>query len=240
MKTRRRCAPPFFRYPRKTWGGGVQTPPPPAGRGLTKRYFTLMIISIPTHDVGGSAAAPQAPNFAFWNHVTVKTARIFLMTLPYFFLRTERHTLWSIWTGRASHIRYVCIRDISQNQDRSLLLKWLGVGKSSRHRRFPRAMWPCVIQFSVFLVCSFQNLLWTYWPMFRLELDHYWPKGKQVTLGFGGGSKSKSPPYLDSCWHVIGFDFHWRIQLTVLGGQKLRGAKALFGRFGPKAQICRP
>ena len=30
MKTWRRCAPPFFRYPRKTWGGGVQTPPPPS------------------------------------------------------------------------------------------------------------------------------------------------------------------------------------------------------------------
>ena len=30
MKTRRRCAPPFSCYPRKTAGGGVQTPPPPS------------------------------------------------------------------------------------------------------------------------------------------------------------------------------------------------------------------
>ena len=34
VKTRRRCVPPFFRYPRKTWGGGAFKRPPPAGRGL--------------------------------------------------------------------------------------------------------------------------------------------------------------------------------------------------------------
>ena len=33
MKTRRRCAPPFSCYPRKTAGGGVQTPPPQQGEG---------------------------------------------------------------------------------------------------------------------------------------------------------------------------------------------------------------
>ena len=45
VKTRRRCALPFFRYPRKTWGGGgVQTPPPPAGRGL-RNYCLLRYIS---------------------------------------------------------------------------------------------------------------------------------------------------------------------------------------------------
>ena len=42
-KTRRRCAPPFFRYPRKTWGGGGRSnAPPPAGRGVnvsTKMLF---------------------------------------------------------------------------------------------------------------------------------------------------------------------------------------------------------
>ena len=43
VKTRRRCAPPFFRYPRKTWGrgGGVQTPPPSRARvnfNAPKRY----------------------------------------------------------------------------------------------------------------------------------------------------------------------------------------------------------
>ena len=33
VKTWRRCAPPYFRYPRKTWGGRSNTLPP-AGRGL--------------------------------------------------------------------------------------------------------------------------------------------------------------------------------------------------------------
>ena len=35
VKTRRRCAPPYFCYPRKTWGGGGGVQTPPAGRGLT-------------------------------------------------------------------------------------------------------------------------------------------------------------------------------------------------------------
>ena len=38
-ETRRRCAPPYFRYPGKTWGGGrSNAPPPPAGRGLTSVF----------------------------------------------------------------------------------------------------------------------------------------------------------------------------------------------------------
>ena len=55
VKTRRRCAPPLFCYPRKTWGGGVQTPPPPAGRGLIQAENTLEVfryismISAPQH-----------------------------------------------------------------------------------------------------------------------------------------------------------------------------------------------
>ena len=37
VKTRRRCAPPFFLLSSKNLRGGVQTPPP-AGRGLIKRH----------------------------------------------------------------------------------------------------------------------------------------------------------------------------------------------------------
>ena len=42
-ETRRRCAPPFFRYPRKTWGGRSNAPPP-AGRGLTSSRETTQVL----------------------------------------------------------------------------------------------------------------------------------------------------------------------------------------------------
>ena len=46
VKTRRRCTPPYFRYPRKTWGGGgaFKRPPPRAGRGLINTCWRWTII----------------------------------------------------------------------------------------------------------------------------------------------------------------------------------------------------
>ena len=62
MKTRRRCAPPFFCYPRKTWGGGgVQTPPPPAGRGLKVNQYDALI--------GDGRAGVEAPSCERGVHV---------------------------------------------------------------------------------------------------------------------------------------------------------------------------
>ena len=54
MKTRRRCAPPFFCYPRKTRGGGRSNAPPPAGRGLKGQNPAMKVtdpISSPSQHV---------------------------------------------------------------------------------------------------------------------------------------------------------------------------------------------
>ena len=61
VKTRRRCAPPFFGYPRKTWGGGAfKRPPPPAGRGL-KKIFNAHWNLI----VQGFRSPPRPPRCAY-------------------------------------------------------------------------------------------------------------------------------------------------------------------------------
>ena len=41
-QVRRRCAPPFICYPRKTWGGERSNAPPPAGRGLIELCISSM------------------------------------------------------------------------------------------------------------------------------------------------------------------------------------------------------
>ena len=46
-KTRRRYAPPFFRYLRKTSGGGLHQPPPLSGRGLTGKNQWLITHFLP-------------------------------------------------------------------------------------------------------------------------------------------------------------------------------------------------
>ena len=65
MEIWRRYAPPFFRYLRKTWGGRITAPPPPAVRGLNLIWASGVrhqqnpevrsSVLIPDQNLGGGA-----------------------------------------------------------------------------------------------------------------------------------------------------------------------------------------
>ena len=64
MKTRRRCAPPFFSLASKNLRGAFKRPPPPpAGRGLTVLLAAAVYHSLITQHIVVAAASPGTPSY---------------------------------------------------------------------------------------------------------------------------------------------------------------------------------